>query len=89
TLIEAIDAFDLPPKPTGKPLRVPIQDAYNIKGTGVVPVGRVETGVLKKNDKIVIMPTGFEGEIRSIEMHHEEQDQAEPVRLAHIIGKVL
>lgn len=78
TLIEAIDSFDLPPKPTGKPLRVPIQDAYNIKGTGVVPVGRVETGVLKKNDKIVIMPTGFVGEIRSIEMHHEEQDQAEP-----------
>ncbi|MFW9951071.1 MAG: translation elongation factor EF-1 subunit alpha [Candidatus Thorarchaeota archaeon] len=78
TLIDAIDAFELPPKPTGKPLRVPIQDAYSIKGTGVVPVGRVETGVLKKNDKIVIMPTGFQGEIRSIEMHHEEQPQAEP-----------
>jgi elongation factor 1-alpha len=78
TLIEAIDAFELPPKPTGKPLRVPIQDAYSIKGTGVVPVGRVETGVLKKNDKIIIMPTGFVGEIRSIEMHHEEQPQAEP-----------
>ena len=78
TLIEAIDAFELPPKPTGKPLRVPIQDAYNIKGTGVVPVGRVETGILKKNDKIVIMPTGFKGEIRSIEMHHEEQNTAEP-----------
>ena len=78
TLIEAIDSFELPPKPTGKPLRIPIQDAYSIKGTGVVPVGRVETGVLKKNDKIIIMPTGFVGEIRSIEMHHEEQDQAEP-----------
>ncbi len=78
TLIEAIDNFELPPKPTGKPLRVPIQDAYSIKGTGVVPVGRVETGILKKNDEIVIMPTGFKGEIRSIEMHHEEQDQAEP-----------
>ncbi len=78
TLLEAIDNFEIPEKPTNKPLRVPIQDAYSIKGTGVVPVGRVETGVLKKNDKIVIMPTGFQGEIRSIEMHHEEQDQAEP-----------
>ena len=78
TLLEAIDNFEIPEKPTNKPLRVPIQDAYNIKGTGVVPVGRVETGVLKKNDKIVIMPTGFQGEIRSIEMHHEEIDQAEP-----------
>lgn len=78
TLLEAIDNFEIPEKPTGKPLRIPIQDAYNIKGTGVVPVGRVETGVLKKNDKIVIMPTGFQGEIRSIEMHHEEIPQAEP-----------
>lgn len=78
TLLEAIDNFEIPEKPTNKPLRIPIQDAYNIKGTGVVPVGRVETGVLKKNDKIVIMPTGFQGEIRSIEMHHEEIAQAEP-----------
>ncbi|MBA7561414.1 Elongation factor Tu [subsurface metagenome] len=78
TLLEAIDNFEIPAKPTNKPLRIPIQDAYNIKGTGVVPVGRVETGVLKKNDKIIIMPTGFQGEIRSIEMHHEEIDEAEP-----------
>ena len=78
TLLEAIDGFEIPAKPTNKPLRVPIQDAYSIKGTGVVPVGRVETGVLKQNDKIVIMPTGFQGEIRSIEMHHEEIPQAEP-----------
>jgi len=78
TLIDAIDKFEIPPKPTDKPLRLPIQDSYQIKGTGVVPVGRVETGILKKGDKIIIMPTGFEGEIRSIEMHHEEIPQAEP-----------
>ncbi|TKJ21297.1 MAG: translation elongation factor EF-1 subunit alpha [Promethearchaeota archaeon Loki_b32] len=78
TLIDAIDQFVLPEKPTGKPLRLPIQDSYSIKGTGVVPVGRVETGILKQGDKIVIMPTGFEGEVRSIEMHHEEIPQAIP-----------
>ncbi|MFW9897862.1 MAG: translation elongation factor EF-1 subunit alpha [Candidatus Thorarchaeota archaeon] len=78
TLIDAIDVFEIPPKPTDKPLRLPIQDSYSIKGTGVVPVGRVETGILKKGDKIIIMPTGFKGEIRSIEMHHEEIPQAEP-----------
>jgi len=78
TLIDAIDEFVLPEKPTGKPLRLPIQDSYKIKGTGVVPVGRVETGILKKGDKIIIMPTGFKGEIRSIEMHHEEIPQAIP-----------
>ncbi len=78
TLIEAIDAFEIPEKPTGKALRVPIQDAYRIKGTGVVPVGKVETGILKKGDKIIIQPTGFQGEIRSIEMHHEEIQEAVP-----------
>ena len=78
TLIDAIDEFVVPPKPTDKPLRLPIQDAYRISGQGVVPVGRVETGILKKGDKIIIMPTGFKGEVRSIEMHHEEIAQAEP-----------
>jgi elongation factor 1-alpha len=78
TLIEAIDGFEIPEKPVNKPLRLPIQDAYKIKGTGVVPVGRVETGVLKKGDKIIIMPTGFQGEVRSIEMHHEEIPEALP-----------
>jgi elongation factor 1-alpha len=78
TLIDSIDKFEVPEKPVDKPLRLPIQDSYRIKGTGVVPVGRVETGVLKKGDKIIIMPTGFQGEIRSIEMHHEEIPQAIP-----------
>ena len=78
TLIEAIDKFEIPEKPLDKPLRLPIQDSYSIKGTGVVPVGRVESGVMKQGDKIIIMPTGFTGEIRSIEMHHEEIPQAIP-----------
>jgi elongation factor 1-alpha len=78
TLIEAIDEFEVPEKPLDKPLRIPIQDAYRIKGTGVVPVGRVETGILKKGDQVTIMPDGFKGEIRSIEMHHEEIPEAEP-----------
>ncbi|MHA1689554.1 MAG: translation elongation factor EF-1 subunit alpha [Promethearchaeota archaeon] len=78
TLIEAIDKFEVPEKPINKPLRLPIQDAYKIKGTGVVPVGRVETGVLKKGDKVIIKPTDFQGEVRSIEMHHEEIPEAIP-----------
>src|SRR3990172_45252 len=45
TLIDALDLLEVPPKPTNKPLRVPIQDIYSITGIGTVPVGRVETGV--------------------------------------------
>lgn len=47
TLLEAIDAIDPPARPTDKPLRLPLQDVYKIGGIGTVPVGRVETGVIK------------------------------------------
>lgn len=77
-LLEALDGVQLPPKPTDKPLRVPINDVYSIKGVGTVPVGRVETGVMKSGMKITFMPPNKTGEVKSIEMHHEELPQAEP-----------
>lgn len=78
TLFEAFDAFDLPPKPMDKPLRLPIQDVYTITGVGTVPVGRVETGVLKEGDKLVFMPGNVQGEAKSIETHHVRVPKAEP-----------
>ncbi|HZD12577.1 MAG TPA: EF-Tu/IF-2/RF-3 family GTPase, partial [Candidatus Binatus sp.] len=78
TLFDALDAFQQPPKPLDKPLRVPIQDVYAITGVGTVPVGRVETGVLKPNDKVVFMPSGKTGEVKSIETHHVQMPKAEP-----------
>ena len=78
TLEELLDSLELPPKPVDKPLRIPIQEVYSISGVGVVPVGRVETGVLKVGDKVVFMPVGKVGEVRSIETHHTKIDKAEP-----------
>ncbi len=78
TLFEALDAFELPPKPINKPLRLPIQDVYTITGVGTVPVGRVETGVLKEGDKVIFMPPGVVGEVKSIETHHVRIPKAEP-----------
>ncbi|AEM38101.1 translation elongation factor EF-1, subunit alpha [Pyrolobus fumarii 1A] len=78
TLVEALDMLQPPKKPVDKPLRIPIQNVYSIPGVGTVPVGRVETGVLKVGDKVVFMPPGVVGEVRSIEMHHVRLDQAEP-----------
>src|ERR1700687_2593314 len=77
-LYEALDEFKMPDKPTGKPLRIPVQDVYTITGVGTVPVGRVETGVAKPGMKIVVMPSGAVGEIKSIETHHTEMSSAEP-----------
>ncbi|MBS7651311.1 MAG: translation elongation factor EF-1 subunit alpha [Candidatus Bathyarchaeia archaeon] len=78
TLIEVLDSFTLPPKPIDKPLRIPVQDVYSITGVGTVPVGRVETGVLKEGDKIVFMPGNIVGECKSIETHHTKIPKAEP-----------
>jgi elongation factor 1-alpha len=78
TLMEALDLFELPPKPTNKPLRVPIQDIYSITGIGTVPVGRVETGVLKEGVNLIFMPSNKTAEVKSMEMHHTRIPVAEP-----------
>ncbi|MGC2035624.1 MAG: translation elongation factor EF-1 subunit alpha, partial [Thermoplasmata archaeon] len=78
TLLQALDNLKVPEKPTDKPLRLPIQDVYTITGIGTVPVGRVETGRFKVGDKIIFMPGGKSGEVKSIEMHHESVQVAEP-----------
>ncbi len=82
TLVEALDNFELPPQPIDKPLRLPINDVYSIKGVGTVPTGRVITGKLKVNDKVIFVPgrtgKGIEGEVKSIEMHHEQIQEAVP-----------
>ncbi|MGC8599199.1 MAG: translation elongation factor EF-1 subunit alpha [Thermoplasmata archaeon] len=78
TLVEALDMLKLPEKPIDKPLRIPVQDVYSITGIGTVPVGRVETGVLNVNDTVIFMPANKTGEVKSIEMHHQPLQRAEP-----------
>ncbi len=78
TLLEALDTLIEPAKPTDKPLRLPIQEVFTITGQGTVPVGRVESGVLKPNMNIIIMPEGVTGEVKSIEMHHQQLAEAIP-----------
>ncbi len=78
TVVEALDMLSPPKKPVDKPLRIPIQNVYSITGVGTVPVGRVETGVLRVGDRVVFMPPGVVGEVRSIEMHHQQLQKAEP-----------
>ena len=78
TLMEALDNLEVPAKPTNKPLRIPVQDIYTITGIGTVPVGRVETGVLKPGMNLVFMPSNKTSEVKSIEMHHTSIPIAEP-----------
>merc|ERR1712098_926053 len=70
--VTAIDAIDPPSRPTDKPLRLPLQDVYKIGGIGTVPVGRVETGVIKAGMVVTFAPAGVTTEVKSVEMHHEQ-----------------
>jgi len=78
TLLECLDSIVPPKRPTEKPLRLPLQDVYKIGGIGTVPVGRVETGVLKPNMVVTFAPTMVSTEVKSIEMHHEALLEATP-----------
>jgi len=78
TMIQMLDTIKPPKRPTDKPLRLPLQDVYKIQGIGTVPVGRVETGILKPGDAITFAPVGASTECKSVEMHHEQMAQAGP-----------
>jgi elongation factor 1-alpha len=77
-LLEALDLVTPPKRPTDKPLRLPLQDVYKIGGIGTVPVGRVETGILKPGMVVNFAPVGLTTEVKSVEMHHEALVEAVP-----------
>jgi elongation factor 1-alpha len=66
------------PRPTDKALRLPLQDVYKIGGIGTVPVGRVETGIIKPGMVVTFAPVGLTTEVKSVEMHHESLLEAMP-----------
>ncbi|RKP02304.1 hypothetical protein CXG81DRAFT_10965 [Caulochytrium protostelioides] len=78
TLLDAIDAIEPPTRPTDKPLRLPLQDVYKIGGIGTVPVGRVETGVIKPGMTVLFAPANVSAEVKSVEMHHESLPEGVP-----------
>ena len=78
TLLEALDLLEPPTRPVEKPLRLPLQDVYKIGGIGTVPVGRVETGIMRPGDVVTFAPANITTEVKSIEMHHESLAEAVP-----------
>jgi len=78
TLINAVDAILPPQRPFDKPLRLPLQDVYKIGGIGTVPVGRVETGIMKPGLIVTFAPVAVTTEVKSVEMHHESVAEALP-----------
>merc|ERR1712061_498760 len=77
-VLKALDSIKPPKRPVDKPLRLPLQDVYKIGGIGTVPVGRVETGVLKPGMSVTFAPAMLSTEVKSVEMHHESMEEAKP-----------
>merc|ERR1711937_492779 len=78
TLLEALDNIQPPTRPSDKALRLPLQDVYKIGGIGTVPVGRVETGIIKPGMVVTFAPANVTTEAKSVEMHHETMTEAIP-----------
>ena len=78
TLLGALDMLPVPSRPTDLALRLPINDIYKISGVGTVPVGRVETGIIKAGMMISFVPGKEQAECKSVEMHHEVLPEAGP-----------
>jgi elongation factor 1-alpha len=80
SILEQFDLFPAPELPTNLPMRMPVQDVYDITGIGTVPVGKIETGIMKVGQKVKVLPgrtgAGVEGEVKTIEMHHETHPEA-------------
>merc|ERR1711939_710413 len=77
-LLEALDMVKPPKRPVDRPLRLPLQDVYKIGGIGTVPVGRVETGIIKPGMVCTFAPSNVTTEVKSVEMHHESLPEATP-----------
>ena len=78
TILDSLNQLEAPEAPTDAPLRLPIQDVYTISGIGTVPVGRIETGQLKPGMNVSFQPSDVGGEVKTVEMHHEEVPEANP-----------
>jgi len=77
-VLKALDSIKPPKRPIDKPLRLPLQDVYKIGGIGTVPVGRVETGVMKPGMNVTFAPAMLTTDVKSVEMHHEALEEAKP-----------
>jgi len=77
-LLDALNNLPESEPPTDAPLRLPIQDVYTISGIGTVPVGRIETGMMEPGNEVTFQPSDVGGEVKTVEMHHEEVPSAGP-----------
>lgn len=55
---------------------VPVDHHFNVKGVGVVVLACVARGIIKKHDTLKVLPTQKTAQIRSIQKHDDEAENA-------------
>lgn len=55
---------------------IPIDHHFNVKGVGVVVLGCVAEGEVKKHETLTVLPTGKTAQVRSIQKHDDDADGA-------------
>ena len=80
-LMDAVDEYiPTPDRKADMPFLMPVEDVFTISGRGTVATGRVERGVINKNDKVEIVGLTEEKKettVTDIEMFHKLLDYAE------------
>jgi len=62
--------------PVGGKGTVPVDAHFNVKGVGVVVLGFVAGGMIKKHDTLRVLPTEKTTQVRSIQKHDDDADSA-------------
>ena len=85
TIADALDMLDTPPSRTELPIRLPVQDVYDLDKRRVI-VGRLESGRLAAGDVVALLPSGSTARIASIERWRPAANPAPEVVAGESIG---
>ena len=67
-------------RPAGDRFRMPVDRAFALPGAGTIVTGTVWSGTAAEGDRLVLLPSGLEARVRSIEVHGRAAKQAVPGR---------
>jgi len=75
-MLEVLKSYR-PERDTTSPVMVSVDHSFSVKGVGEVILGFVKRGIVRKYDKLTLLPANKEITVRSIQMQDEDYDQAE------------
>ncbi len=80
-LMDKVDEYiPTPERPVDKPLLMPVEDVFSIKGRGTVVTGRIERGMVKVNEEVEIVgitPKSTKTIVTGIEMFRKQLDEGQ------------